>query len=74
MFKLIILAASDGGKSTSMRYLRTHTGLNVLEMFEEILKLNDNKWPANDSYKNTVLLPQISQIIIHMDNLVYITS
>ena len=74
MYKLIIIGASAGGKSTLMRYLRQHTDLVVVEMDEEIVKLNDNKWPTDDRYRNTVLVPKITKKIIGMDKVIYISS
>ena len=74
MYKLIIVGASTSGKSTLMRYLRQHTDLVVAEMDEEIVKLNKGKWPTDDDYRNTVLVPKITREIIGMDEVVYISS
>ena len=64
MYKIIVIGASTGDKSTLMRYLRQHTDLVVAEMDEEIVKLNGNKWPTDDDYRNTVLVPKITKEII----------
>ena len=74
MNKLIILGPSAGGKSTLMRYLREHTDLHVMEMDEEIVELNDGKWPTDDEYRNTVLVPKITKKIIAKDKVVYLSS
>jgi adenylate kinase family enzyme len=74
MYKLIVIGASTSGKSTLMRYLRRHTDLVVTEMDEEIVKLNKGKWPTDDDYRNTVLVPKITEKIIGMDEVVYISS
>jgi len=74
MYKLIIVGASTSGKSTLMRYLRQHTDLVVAEMDEEIVKLNKGRWPTDDDYRNTVLVPKITEKIIGMDEVVYISS
>lgn len=74
MYKLIILGPSAGGKSTLMRYLRKNTDLRVVEMDEEIVKLNKGKWPTDDNYRNTVLVPKITKKVIDMDKVVYLSS
>jgi len=74
MYKIIVIGASTGGKSTLMRYLRQHTDLVVAEMDEEIVKLNGNKWPTDDDYRNTVLVPKITKEIIDKDKVIYISS
>ncbi len=74
MYKIIVIGASTGGKSTFMRYLRQHTDLVVAEMDEEIVKLNGNKWPTDDDYRNTVLVPKITKEIIDKDKVIYISS
>lgn len=73
-YQLIVLGASAGGKSTLMRYLREHTNLRVIEMDEEIIKTTDGKWPTDDNYRNTVLIPQITSKILEKDGVVYLSS
>lgn len=73
-YKLILLAPSAGGKSTLMRYLREHTDLHVLETDEEVMKANNNVWPEDNSYKDQVLLPKITEEVIKQDNVLFIAS
>lgn len=74
MPKLILLAPSAGGKSTLMRYMREHTGFNIREMDEEVMKVNDNKWPDDNKYKDQVLVPMIVKKILDEDDVLYLTS
>jgi guanylate kinase len=74
MYKIIIIAASTGGKSTLMRYLRKHTDLVIAEMDEELVKINNGKWPFDDRYKNSVLVPKVTNKIIKSDKVVYLSS
>lgn len=74
MYKLVIIGASTSGKSTLMRHLRKHTQLNVIEMDEEIVKLYKGNWPRDDTYRNSVLVPEITKKIISMNEVVYISS
>jgi predicted ABC-type ATPase len=72
--RLIILAPSAGGKSTLMRYLRENSNLSVFEMDEEVMSANGDKWPDDNNYKDTVLVPQIVAKIINKPNAIYIAS
>jgi predicted ABC-type ATPase len=74
MTKLIVLAPSAGGKSTLMRYLREHSDFNVMEMDEEVMKENNNKWPDDNDYKDKVLVPKIVKKILDEDNVLYLAS
>lgn len=73
-YKIIVLAASTGGKSTLLRYLRDNTDLEIAEMDEEIIKSNDNEWPADDDYKNQILVPKIITGILEKNSVVYLAS
>jgi adenylate kinase family enzyme len=72
--KIIVLAPSAGGKSTLMRYLREHTLLNILEMDEEVMKVNNDMWPNDNKYKDDVLVPEIVKNILMYDEVVYLAS
>lgn len=74
MMKIILLAPSNGGKSTLMRFMRKHTELNILEMDEEVMKENGDKWPADNNYKDLVLVPKIVERILDEDNVLYMAS
>lgn len=73
-YKIIVLAASAGGKSTLLRYLRENTDLNIAEMDEEILKNNNNEWPLDNDYKDKTLVPQIVAEIIKNESVIYLAS
>lgn len=57
--KLLILGPQCAGKTTVAAYLRAHTDLHLVEIDEEILKLNGGTWPKDDLHKEEVLEPQI---------------
>ena len=67
----MVLAPSAGGKSTLMRYLREHTDLHIAETDEEVVKANNNEWPSDDEYKDSVLIPQTTSEIISRAEVVY---
>ncbi len=73
-YRLIILAPSAGGKSTLLRYFRKNTSLNVKEMDEEVLKLNKDKWPEDNKYKDKILVPKIVDDILHENEVIYLAS
>jgi predicted ABC-type ATPase len=72
-YKIIVVAPAAGGKSSLVNFLRAHTDLTVREIDEEILRANDYSWPEDRDYKETVIVPNISQRIIDMDSVVYFT-
>ena len=74
MVKIILLAASAGGKSTLMKYMREHTNLNVMEMDEEIIKINHGTWPNDNNYKDQILVPKIVENILDKDEVIYLAS
>jgi len=72
-YKLIILSASCGGKSSLMRYFREHTDFHIAETDEEVMKANNDVWPDNE-LKNKVLVPKTTNEIISRDNVIYFAS
>lgn len=54
--------------------MRLHTKLPVLELDEEIVRLNHGVWPKDDDYKNSVLVFRIAADIKNRENVVFITS
>ena len=72
-YKLIILSASCGGKSSLMRYFREHTDFHIAETDEEVMKANNDVWQDNE-LKNKVLVPKTTNEIISRDNVIYFAS
>ena len=74
LHKAIIIGASLSGKTTLIRYLRQHTDLPVLEIDEEVLRLNNNSWPTDDEYKKNVLTPKIIHELEGRNDVVFFTN
>jgi hypothetical protein len=68
-YKLLVLAPSAGGKSTTTRYLRDNTDLNIVETDEEVVRANGGEWP--ETGKDKELVYRTAKQIIDRDNLVY---
>jgi len=72
--KAIIIGTSLSGKTTLVRYLRTSTKLPILEVDEELTRLNNGTYPTDDKYKHAVLIPQIVEDILNRDDVVFFTN
>lgn len=72
--KAIIIGTCLSGKTTLVRYLRTNTKLPVLEVDEELTRLNNGVYPTDDKYKHTILIPQIVEDILNRDDIVFFTN
>lgn len=72
--KVIIIGSPATGKTTLVRYLRKHSDLPLLELDEEIIRLNKGVWPKDDNYKLKVLHPRIFEDINKRDNVVFVAS
>lgn len=57
-----------------MKYMREHTDFNILEMDEEVMRENGNKWPNDNIYKDQVLVPKIVRKILKEDDVLYLAS
>lgn len=68
-YKILVLAPSAGGKSTTTRYLRENTDLNIIETDEEVVRANGGKWP--ETGKDKELVYKTARQIIDRDDLVY---
>ncbi len=72
--KIFIFAVQCAGKTTLANYLRKSNAYQVIEMDDEILRLNGNVWPTDFQYKITDLEPAVygriekMQDVIFMDN------
>ncbi len=72
-YKAIIIGSQLSGKTTLVRHLRSVSDLNLLEMDEEIMRLNNNIWPDNKT-KDEVLTPRICADISGRENIVFLTN
>lgn len=72
--KAIVIGASVSGKTTLVRYLRRNTDLLVLEVDEELTRINNGQYPEDVNYKHNVLAPKIIEDILSRDNIVFFTN
>ncbi|EKD58103.1 MAG: hypothetical protein ACD_57C00031G0011 [uncultured bacterium] len=72
--KAIVIGTSLSGKTTLIRYLRRTSNLPLLEVDEELTRLNNGIYPIDDEYKHTVLAPQIIKNILSRDNVVFFSN
>ena len=71
--KLLIVGAPNSGKTTVGRELRESLGLNVVDMDDEIVRLNDGVWPDIDT-KNEVVQPKVLELVTAMPGVVLFNS
>jgi hypothetical protein len=74
MKKFIIIGAPNSGKTTQINILRSKYNLHILELDEELVKLNDGKWPGDYKYRNLTLLPKVIENISSLDEAIFFTS
>lgn len=73
-YKAIIIGTSLTGKTTLIRYLRKISNLQTQEIDEELTKLNGGSYPQDDTYKNSILVPQIIAKVLEMENILFFTN
>lgn len=71
MSKLVVLGAPLTGKSTLAKTLRTTTSIPVLDFDEELMKLNNGKYPANYAELNVRLKKEVIKNISAMDEVIF---
>lgn len=74
IMKSIIIGTSLSGKTTLVRYLRDNTKLPVLEIDEELTRLNNGQYPTDNKLKHAVLAPQVVKDVLGRDNIVFFTN
>lgn len=72
--KVIIIGPPLVGKTTLINYLREHTNLPILELDEELVKLNNGTWPTDEEYRNKVLVHKAVDDIKIMDKVIFFTT
>jgi dephospho-CoA kinase len=69
MKKAIIIGPPLCGKTTLVKLLReSYPNLVVKELDEMLIELNGNVWPADELYRNGVLVPKIIKGILSEDS------
>jgi adenylate kinase family enzyme len=72
--KAIIIGPPLVGKTTIVNYLRSKTSLQVLELDEELVKLNNGVWPSDEEHRNKVLVHKVVDEVKNMDNVIFFTT
>jgi hypothetical protein len=73
MVRLLVVGISCAGKSTLTRHLRACSTLNVLDMDDEIARVNGGTWPDIPT-KNNVVLPKVLEEVRAMSDLILFGS
>ena len=71
MDKLLILGPPLTGKTTLAAELRKRTNIPVLDFDDELLKLNDGKYPANYPILNEQLKKQVIEAVLLRDSVIF---
>ena len=72
--KIIVIGASLSGKTTLIRYLKTISNFQILEIDEELTRLNGGIYPLNNKYKYQVLTPQIIKGVLERQQVIFFTN
>lgn len=72
--KAIIIGASLSGKTTLVHYLRTTIQFPLLEIDEELTRMNNGEYPMDNERKHTVLIPQIIKDVLSRNDVVLFTN
>src|SRR5438445_4081535 len=71
--RLLVLGMPCAGKSTVARLLRDR-GVNVIDVDDEILRLNGGQWPETIEIKENVLQPKMLDAVLEMPSVVLLNS
>ncbi len=69
----IIIGSPLVGKTTLVKYIRTHSPLKMMELDEEIIKENNGFWPK-DEKRRTKLLEQVTDKLLASNDFIFFTS
>lgn len=71
MYKIILLGAPLTGKTSVTNYLKDNMSLDVLDMDEELKRLNDGKWPGEQPELMDELINQIIADVLSREKIVF---
>ena len=72
--KIIVIGMSLSGKTTIVKHLRSATKVPVLEIDEELTRLNNGIYPADNIYKIEKLAPRVMSSILKRNNIIFFTN
>ena len=71
--KLLLLGITGSGKSTISEPIGQSLGLKVLEVDQEVIRLNNDLWPKDEDIIDKYMLAT-NDVALHMDHVLYVTS
>ena len=71
MKKIIVLGPPLTGKTTLANYLKSKTAIPVLDFDDELLKLNNGKYPANYPVLNEKLKAQVIKDVLQKNEVIF---
>lgn len=71
MYKIILLGVPLTGKTSVTNYLRDNMSLEVLDMDEELKRLNDGQWPGEQLELMDKLIYQIIADVLSRQKIVF---
>ncbi len=72
--KGIVIGASLSGKTTVVRYFRSNTNISVSEMDEELMRLNNGKYPTDVKHKHEILAPKVIKDLLNKGDILFFTN
>jgi len=72
--KVFVFAVQCAGKTTLANYLRNSKSCKVIEMDDEILRLNGGSWPTDFQHKVTQLEPAVYKHIEAMQDVIFMDN
>lgn len=72
--KAIIIGTSLSGKTALINCLHTQENLPLLEIDDELVRVNGGKYPEDVKYKHLVLAPQIIKDVLSRKEVVFFTN
>lgn len=72
--KAIVIGVSTSGKSTIIKHLRPITQANILEIDDELERLNGGEYPKDLEYKDKILVPKIIEDILKREEIIFFTN
>lgn len=72
--KAIVIGASLSGKTTLINQLRSLKNLPLLEIDDELTRINGGQYPDNVEYKHNILVPQIIKNVLGKQEIIFFTN
>jgi shikimate kinase len=73
-YKIVLIGSQCCGKSSLISYLQENTGLNCIDLDEEIKKRHGDQYPKDHQYATNEVQPDIENRVMEMDSVIYSAS